>query len=72
MSDFLVLPIILVGILEPGPDRRPPPFPANFATFDTIEDCTAELADTLHLYRQEWPQAVLWCAAPVLEGDGRE
>jgi hypothetical protein len=70
MNDLLALPIILVGILEPAPDRQQPPFPANFATFDTVEGCRAELADTLHLYRQEWPQAVLWCAAPTNKGDG--
>lgn len=35
--------------------------PERMADFDSMDECQAELGDTLHLYLMEHPKAILWC-----------
>lgn len=63
MKEYLV---ILIGVLDPY-EKAPeytPSWGTAFATYNTLEDCRAELGDTLHLYKESWPDAQFDCYIP--------
>ena len=64
----LVIPVVLIAILDPAGNggEYSPSWATPIMTFDTADECMRAMPQAVELYRQEWPQAMFWCADPVV------